>query len=444
MNTAAYPKVLIIGQTFNYKSGSGITKTNLFRGWPKDRIAVATDEKIEDLICENYYQIGYGELKRPWPFYYLQGKKKSGPVNMGALRSNRASSLDAVSNLNDSSKHRYGLMLKNCYHSLLHVGGVYNKICISKISDDFLKWVRDFNPDIIYDQLSTLDSIRFLYQLHNVTKKPIAIHIMDDWMSTINKCGLFYFYWKKIIDNEFNILLNEASVLMSICQEMSDEYEERFNKKFLPFHNPVDLAFWAQNSKTQWDFNKPFKILYSGRIGRGTSNSLVSIAKAVDLLVSEGYDIVFQIQSTAITDRFISKIKRFKNTVINPPLAYNSLPEKFSSVDMLLLPIDFDSQSLRFLRLSMPTKTSEYMATGTPVLVFAPECTAVSKYANREGWGYAVSQNNINELASAIKGLYSDESLRKKMGVRAKELARINHDAVIIRENFKKALSAIH
>ena len=84
------------------------------------------------------------------------------------------------------------------------------------------------------------------------------------------------------------------------------------------------------------------------------------------------------------------------------------------------------------------------MAAGTPILVYAPEGTALSKYANREGWGYVVLQNNMNALADAIKALYSDESLRRKIGTRAKEQARINHDADKVRENFKMVLSVIH
>lgn len=445
MSITDYPKVLLIGQTFNYTSGSGITKANLFKGWPVDRIAVATFERVvENVICKNYYQIGYRELKRPWPFNYLQKKIESGPVDVKNLWTENGSTINTVANLNNRSRNRNNILLGRVYNFFLHFLGIYNKVFVSKISNEFLKWLNDFKPDIIYDQLSSLASIRFLSQLHHITKIPVAIHIMDDWMSTINKYGLFYFYWKKVIDKEFNNLLNEASVLMSICREMSDEYEKRYKKKFLPFHNPIELDRWTRNSKTRWDFSKPFKILYSGRIGRGTLSSVVSIAKAVDVLADEGYEVVFQIQSTPAADQFMSKIRRFKNTAINTPLAYNELPEKLSSMDMLVLPMDFDAESLRFIRLSMPTKTSEYMATGTPILVYAPECTALSKYAGRERWGYVVTEKKVKLLVDAIKLLYSDESLRRKIGTRAKELARINHDADRVREDFKKALSVVH
>jgi hypothetical protein len=35
-----YPKILIFYQPFNSYSGGGITLTNLFLGWPKERLAV--------------------------------------------------------------------------------------------------------------------------------------------------------------------------------------------------------------------------------------------------------------------------------------------------------------------------------------------------------------------------------------------------------------------
>lgn len=61
MSITDYPKVLIICQTFNYTSGSGITKANLLKEWPVDRIAAATFEKVvENVICKNYFKLVTG------------------------------------------------------------------------------------------------------------------------------------------------------------------------------------------------------------------------------------------------------------------------------------------------------------------------------------------------------------------------------------------------
>ena len=41
-----YPRILIIGPPFNNFTGGGITLSNLFKGWPKDRIAVASKDLV--------------------------------------------------------------------------------------------------------------------------------------------------------------------------------------------------------------------------------------------------------------------------------------------------------------------------------------------------------------------------------------------------------------
>ena len=72
MPTIYYPKILIIGQSFNIQSGGAITLTNLFYGWDKNNIAVAADaETIGNPgfeVCEKYYQLGSLEIGRRFPF----------------------------------------------------------------------------------------------------------------------------------------------------------------------------------------------------------------------------------------------------------------------------------------------------------------------------------------------------------------------------------------
>ena len=78
------PRVLIIGQTFNKKSGGGITQSNLFSGWDKDKIAVTCTAHLlqdsETEICDNYYQLGNLENKWIFPFNYFQRNFYSGKL----------------------------------------------------------------------------------------------------------------------------------------------------------------------------------------------------------------------------------------------------------------------------------------------------------------------------------------------------------------------------
>ena len=69
------PRVLIFGHAFNKKHGGGITLSNLFRGWPGDRIAVvATGHAMYSLstdVCQTFYQLGSDEFSWRFPLNFL-------------------------------------------------------------------------------------------------------------------------------------------------------------------------------------------------------------------------------------------------------------------------------------------------------------------------------------------------------------------------------------
>jgi glycosyltransferase involved in cell wall biosynthesis len=436
MGEKIYPKILIIGQPFNKNSGGGITISNLFSGWPKDRLAVASNDNLtSDLdisVCEQYYQLGYNGKLHPFPLNLMLPKIKIG--NLIHKNNNNTGEKQRRSAIKGKYERIYKYL-----SAILNFLGIYNTLYKLKITPEFKEWVTAFNPDIIYSQLSTLELIRFVSEIHELFDKPVALHIMDDWPSVINAPGLLFSYWKKVIDREFRELLDKSSIFMSICESMSEEYKIRYNKEFIPFHNPIEIGNWLPYSKTDWELKDKFTILYAGRIGRGINKSVFEIAKAVNNLNATNKNIVFEIQTHNFFE--IKKIIKLNDhTKWIKPIDYTELPKKFSNVDLLILPEDFDSASIEFLKYSIQTKVPEYMISGTPILVYADKRTALAKYAIRDGWAYVVTDNNEMVLMQAIEELYSNVALRKELAERARKIAIQNEDAMIVRENFRKNL----
>jgi glycosyltransferase involved in cell wall biosynthesis len=317
--------------------------------------------------------------------------------------------------------------------------GIYNLLYRLKITHDFKEWVTTFDPDIIYSQLSTLELIRFVTEIHEQFNKPVALHIMDDWPNAIHAPELFFSYWNKVIDREFRKLLDKSSILMSICDSMSEEYKIRYNKEFIPFHNPIDIGNWLPFSKNDWTLKNKFTILYAGRIGRGIKNSIHDLSRAVNNFSKGNDNIVFEILTNNFAE--IEKLVELNNHVKwLKPIEYTELPRKFSSADLLILPEDFDSASIEFLKYSIQTKVPEYMISGTPIMVYADKRTALAKYAIKDGWAYLVAENNEALLTRALEEIYSNITLRKKLAEIAKNVAVKNEDGKIVRENFRKKL----
>lgn len=430
-----YCKILIVGQYFNTNSGGGITMTNLFQGWNKDYIAVAAADINNPNfdICDKYYQLGHLENRKQFPFNLNKSRQhlRSGllPVNKQPV---------PTLPLSVSALHSKKSTLKNLYVDFLNSTGLTHYKHRYKISKDFLKWVQEYSPDIIYSQLSSLDLILFIRDLHRKLQIPIAIHIMDDWPTTISQEGIFKSYWKKVIDREFRNLLPNAKVLMGISESMNKEYKKRYGYNFTPFHNPIDIKFWGASSKKNYELNGTFTILYAGRIGTGIQNCFFEVAEAIGNLISKGFKIELHIQATNFNEIF-NDLAKFSFIKINDAVDYKELPMIFGAADLLLLPNDFETKSVSFLRYSMPTKASEYMISGTPILLYSSIETAVTKHAIKYNWAYVVSEKNAKKLESAILEIYKNQELRSKLSNIAREYAINNYDSTKIKTQFKNS-----
>lgn len=430
------PKVLVISQPFNNDTGGGITLSNLFLGWDRDKIAVICtghllEYNIDTSICNRYYQLGDKEQSWMFPLNLLKRKYASGPIQFDERK---------IQNLTiPKSKLRVKLIMKYLF-PFLKFTGIMHIVKKTQLSEELLRWLNEFKPDIIYAQAEHLDRMNFCLIIQNYLKKPMVFHMMDDWPSLITDKGLFKSYWKRKIEKQLTALLKKSDLLMSICDEMSEEYEKRYKEDFIAFHNPVDLQFWQQHQKKDYSISQAPKILYAGRIGIGIDKSVQQIAKSIDKINQEmkcKAQLILQTEERpAWTDNY--KCVQYQSLV-----PYEQLPEIFSKADLLVLPYDFTDKSLKFIRYSMPTKFSEYMISGTPVLIFAPKETAVVKYAQRFSCAKIVTKNTSAAVAVGIKSLIQNENERTLIAKNAIRVAETNHNAVKIRNRFKQSICSL-
>jgi glycosyltransferase involved in cell wall biosynthesis len=108
--------------------------------------------------------------------------------------------------------------------------------------------------------------------------------------------------------------------------------------------------------------------------------------------------------------------------------------------DVLILPLNFNQSSRQFLALSMPTKTTSYMASGTPILVYAPHDTALAEYATEGQWACVVSRRSTSDLEQAILRLCTDVELRQRASRTAYACAMDHHTIPTVTAAFHRAL----
>ena len=429
-----FPKVLILGQTFNSRTGGGITLTNLFREWPKENIAAISSNINEEWrLCSKQYLIGFRETKTIWPIYLFQDNKDSAII-YGSEGNQYIPRLNELSKINKSFYSKS----KNIIKSFLNYLGLFHFFKIIKITSELNDFITKFSPDIIYTQLASLSLIRLVLKIQLKYNVPFVIHIMDDWPTTIYRKGLFGYFLNKFTHYSFRRLIKKSAACLSISQKMSDEYSKRYGNKWSVFHNPIDIEKWIKVDQMK-NISKNF--IYTGRIGIANFNSLLFFSTAIYRLKNEIPDINFTIYSPDFQNKlFLSCIKKFDNVLMHEPISYNKIPSVLSKAKALVLPLDFDEKALKFARFSMPTKATEYMASGIPIIIFAPSKSAVAQYAINCRWGLVVDKQDMVLLKKSIIDILMNDHLRKTLIERSLYMSQKNHNAQKIRMEFKTLL----
>lgn len=397
--SSEFPRVLVISKIkFNQQAGGGVTMGNLFRGWPINAIAqIHTDMGTEaDLsVCENYLYIPYP------PTQILLGKR--------------------------ANKDEF--IPKSIFPW-----------------QEVLDWCKQFSPDVIYAR--PMDDPSFYWwlsqELANRLNIPYVTHIMDDWPARYNNRADMEsdLIWKPRLKKCLQSFFDNASANMGISPEMCAAYYERYQTKFVPFHNCIDISEWS-SIRPEYKNKSDFTMLYVGAVTPDKElGSLQDIRDVILSLNKQGYSIRFGIYSAKFWKKTIQD-----NLEHIPDIAYrgyinpSKLPDVLSQADLLVLPINFDDISLSYIGYSLQTKVPEYMASGTPVLVYGPSSSPNVRYAKNENWGMVVDKKDKFQLEKAIISLIEEPSLREKKGQYARQLAFKNHNALIVRSNFRQLLN---
>jgi glycosyltransferase involved in cell wall biosynthesis len=430
------PKVLIINEAFNNHTGGGITMSNLFSGWETDKIAAVCSPFIlggvDTSICKVYYQLGNKERRYKFPFNIIGRERYSGLVKFEDTKS-----VAEVEVAKTNLRHK---IVMNYLMPFLEYIGLIKKITKTQLSPELCQWLDEFKPDVVYSQAHDIPDITLILLIRDYLKKPLVFHMMDDWLSMITGSPLLKSSELKRNEKAFRKLLDKSDFLMSISDEMSEAYKLRYGKDFTAFHNPIDISFWKKFQRTDYEIGNSPTMLYAGRLGIGIDESLQLIANAIQTVNKE----------LKLNMKFVLQTKEKPSWSVNYTcvehrsfVAYDDLPKMFSTADLLILPYDFSPQSIQFIGYSMPTKATEYMISGTPIIIFAPAKTALVNYANKYQWAKIVTENNVTVLSDVITSLIKNKKERYQLAQNAINLAENNHSLLKVTGEFRSILGSL-
>lgn len=435
-----YPRVIILGETFRVNGGGGITMTNLFKDWPPSQIGVITDriDETNSLTTYEYYQLGDDEIRFPFPFSLLQGHVHSGPYKFSSSGINKfddTSLSGEKPGLKRKIRARFDLFLKRT--------GLNFSFYKIKLSQSLRNWILEFDPDIIYIQPFHYRIMRFGNLLFDKLKIPYVTHIMDDSVKYINGSVIFKNLIQGRIDREFAHLIQNAASNLCISEAMCDEYYNRYNRKFLPFRNPIETERWLAFQKKNTDVSENLKVLYNGRLSSPTYESLVDFCTVIDKLNRDGKNVELHIYTFDNNPAFREIVDKFSGISLFPPVKIKAMPELISRYDVFFMCLDFDDQAQKYSQFSISTRTSEGMISGVPVLLYAPSNSAMFKYFDNHEAGCIVGERDPGKLEQALIKLWKEDEYRSKISKNAVTTVLSDSNSIEVRKKFKEALATI-
>jgi len=312
--------------------------------------------------------------------------------------------------------------------------------------DRVLDWVRGFDPEVIYSQATAYPMYTWWLPrwLSRDLNLPLVNHIMDDWPAAQERewLPLYRQIMAPVSRRHLRALFDAAACNLAICQQMADAFSARYGTPFVPFHNTIDLENWAEPRTNYGRQNGEFRVVYLGALADDNQvHSLRDVAVAVSSMAQRGIGISLTVYTGEIyKGHYHQYLDGLSAVSHGGTVAREDLCICLAAADLLVVPVNFDEQSLMNIQYSMPTKVPEYMASGTPVLVYAPAHVPAAQYARKEGWGYVVDQRDRSVLEQSLLELLRSEELRARLGTRGRELAVRNHDARVVRKQFRQLL----
>ena len=439
-----YPRVLFVTpHAFNKVTGGGITFSNLFDGWPPNRIATAhiDPEPTTGNVCMNYFVLGAEEFDLAAPFAVARRVTGRAPVVGGP--SGPTAKEPAAFGLALASGKRSTLRPIFVRAAARILGdGLPERV---KLSDRLCRWIEEFEPDVLYTILGSNGMMRLVRDIRDRYEIPVVIHFMDDWMSSNHRNGLLAPAMRREMQALVTDAVAGAQACLGISSAMCEAFSRRFGRPFDVFQNTIDVSRWAQLAKRHATCGSPADIVYIGSIFPNAQlESLADCCRAVAALNDRGTAATLTISSPS--DHVALYRDRLtvhpSIRVIDTIRADETFFRRIAAADLLLLPVNFSRESVRFIRYSMPTKVPAYLTVGTPIFAYGPRETAQMAYAERDGWAFTVSERNEGALADGLKRALSDEDERARISVAAMTAAARNHDAATVRTRFQQVLWA--
>jgi len=407
-------KVLVVSNNcFSPSNSNGRTLGNLFYGWPKENLAqfcvIAQDPAWN--VCGNYYCLEDRTMLAAFKhFKKAVGRKLQTPSETVG---HNAKTIE-TQRKNIGKKTLPKVMLRELVWA-------FNRWK----SNDFEKWVDNFNPDVVVLQFGDSSfMIDIALDIAHSRNIPLVVYNTEgyyffprNWHFKSMLDGILFPIYRHFYQNKVRKLMAYASHSVYLNDKLQNDYDKEFGGKSSVIYNSSGLH---NSSAPAFDNDMPH-ISYLGNLGLGRDSALVEVGE-----VLYNIDSRYHIDVYGNADEKIAKtLNEAKGVVFHGCVSYDKVKEVIDESDILFHVESERGSKERQLQYAFSGKIADSISSGKCFVLYAPKELACSKYIIETGAGWFA--DNKAKLKQVIANIMNNAKERNAVLERAKVVAEQNH-----------------
>jgi len=348
---------------------------NLFCQFPRDSYIILTSSQVTE------HESGQGGSRLAGKYVFYDRKNPSPP---SAVR--RRTFLERV-----EKALRKIPWIGSYVADILSLSGAVAGFTVSA-----LRIVRSSRPDLLLGVSDTGPALTATYIVSKLTKLPYAVYLFDLYRG--NRFGPFHRLLARFVEPR---LLKDAAVVILTNEETDRHLRNRYGAAYRSqvIHNsafPEDF----ERFRTPYDPVPPFTVLFSGNVYWAQEKAVLNIIQAMDSLRDLPVRLDLYIP---VAPPMIQQAVAARPNVRLTSAQQSGMPRILCDATLLFLPFSWGTPAPDIIATASPGKYTDYLASGRPMLVHAPDESYITRCAKENGTGIVVSQDSVSALADAIR-----------------------------------------
>jgi hypothetical protein len=236
------------------------------------------------------------------------------------------------------------------------------------------------------------------------TKKPLFVYFMDVYVEGLSGA-------RRIARAIERLVARRADVVFAMSEPHREHFEQRLRAYGGRQPRVVELPHpyaddGAADEEPQALGGQP-SIVFTGAIYDAQAEGIRRLIEAIDLPELDALDPRLHVLTqTELSDLAALGIEPSHRVEIRAATRGEARAAQRAG-DVLFLPIAFDAKT-HVRRTASPSKMPEYLASGRPILVYAPPDAYLARYALERRFAEVVTEPNAGMVARALRVLVTD------------------------------------